>query len=130
MTAGDLQFIDSTHVAKAGSDVLRLYLEVLPRRAPAVIVHVHDIFWPFSYPETWHMEGRDWTEAYLLRALLTDSIGWEVVWFGSYVWKKRLDLAAQWWRPPSLRDQARSTCDELLATGDEDLLCVKEGRRR
>ena len=71
LDAGDILFIDSTHVLKSGSDVAWLYLHVLPTLAPGVIVHVHDIHWPFEYPERWIREGRDWTEVYLLRAFLT-----------------------------------------------------------
>jgi predicted O-methyltransferase YrrM len=67
---GDVLFIDSSHVAKAGSDVLFELFEVLPRLAPGVHVHVHDVFPGFEYPRQWFAEGRYWTEAYLLRAFL------------------------------------------------------------
>lgn len=67
---GDVLFIDSSHVAKAGSDVLYELFEVLPRLAPGVLVHVHDVFPGFEYPRDWLAEGRYWTEAYLLRAFL------------------------------------------------------------
>jgi predicted O-methyltransferase YrrM len=90
---GDLLFIDSTHVAKSGSDVLYLYLEVLPRLSPGVLVHVHDIFWPFSYRAEWLAEGRDWTESYLLRALLTDSSRWQVELFSDWLWLKHPEVA-------------------------------------
>ncbi len=86
LVAGDVLFIDNSHVAKAGSDVLWLFLHVLPRLAPGVRVHVHDVFWPFSYPEGWHREGRSWNEAYLLRALLTDSPGWRIELFEHWLW--------------------------------------------
>jgi predicted O-methyltransferase YrrM len=89
----DLLFIDSTHVAKSGSDVVYLYLEVLPRLPPGVLVHVHDIFWPFSYRAEWLEEGRDWTEAYLLRALLTDSSRWQVELFSDWLWLKHPEVA-------------------------------------
>lgn len=80
---GDVLFIDSSHVCKAGSDVNHLYLEVLPRLAPGVRVHVHDIFLPFDYPRQWLLEqGRSWNEQYLLQALLMDNPKFEVV-FGS-----------------------------------------------
>ena len=92
LSAGDLLFIDSTHVAKPGSDVLRLYLDVLPRLPAGVIVHVHDIFWPFSYRQEWLDEGRDWTEAYLLRALLTDSPSWEIMLFNDWLWTQHRDV--------------------------------------
>ena len=44
LQAGDVLVIDSTHVVKAGSDVNHLFFRVLPRLAPGVWVHVHDIF--------------------------------------------------------------------------------------
>ena len=69
--AGDVLFIDSSHVAKTGSDVNHLLFEVLPRLAPGVHIHFHDIFLPFEYPRNWVIdEHRSWNEQYLLRALL------------------------------------------------------------
>jgi len=82
----DILFIDSSHVAKVGSDVNWLYFNVLPTLAPGVIVQIHDVFWPFEYPESWLRERRDWTEAYLLRALLTDSPSWRVMLFSHLMW--------------------------------------------
>lgn len=54
----DVLFIDSTHVSKIGSDVNYLYLEILPRLAPGVLVHIHDVFTNFEYPAGWVYEGR------------------------------------------------------------------------
>jgi len=79
----DILFIDSSHVSKAGSDVNFLLLEVVPRLAPGVFVHVHDVFWPFEYHESWFQEGRWWNEAYILRALLIDNRRLRVAWWGS-----------------------------------------------
>lgn len=42
LDAGDLLFIDSSHVAKAGSDLCYIVFEILPRLRPGVIVHFHD----------------------------------------------------------------------------------------
>jgi hypothetical protein len=50
LSAGDLLFVDSTHTVKVGSEVNRLVLEVLPRLAPDVMVHFHDIYFPYEYP--------------------------------------------------------------------------------
>jgi predicted O-methyltransferase YrrM len=80
--AGDVLFIDSSHVAKTGSDVNHLFFEVLPRLRPGVVVHVHDVFLPDDYPEAWVREGRSWNEQYLDRALLTFSSAYRVL-FGS-----------------------------------------------
>jgi hypothetical protein len=97
---GDFLFIDSTHVVKAGSDVTWLFLKVLPTLAPGVIVHVHDIFWPFEYPEAWLREHRDWTEDYLLHAFLMGNRDWEVLWFSSWLWRFHPELI-----PARLADQ-------------------------
>jgi predicted O-methyltransferase YrrM len=71
LTAGDLLFIDSTHVASFGSDVLYEYLTILPALAEGVVVHIHDVFLPHDYPERWLREHRFfWNEQYVLEALL------------------------------------------------------------
>lgn len=81
---GDILFIDSSHVLKAGSDVQYLYLEVIPRLARGVWVHVHDIFLPWDYPSEWVVEDyRFWTEQYLLQAFLAFNRAWQVEWCGS-----------------------------------------------
>ncbi|WP_422771248.1 class I SAM-dependent methyltransferase [Plantactinospora sp. WMMC1484] len=90
--SGDILLIDSTHVAKAGSDVVWLLLHVLPTLNPGVIVHIHDIHWPFEYPERWLREGRDWTEVYLLRAFLTDNAAWQVLFFTSWLWSQHPEV--------------------------------------
>lgn len=82
--AGDVLFIDSSHVLKTGSDVHRLYLEVIPRLNPGVWVHVHDIFLPWDYPRDWVLQDhRFWTEQYLLQAFLAFNRAWQIEWCGS-----------------------------------------------
>lgn len=54
----DVLFVDSSHVVKAGSDLQRIIFTVLPALKPGVLVHFHDIFWPFAYPGEWFREGR------------------------------------------------------------------------
>ncbi len=83
LDAGDVLFIDSSHVAKTGSDVNYLYFEILPRLKPGVRIHVHDIFLPNEYPKDWVItENRSWNEQYVLRALLMYSTAFRVL-FGS-----------------------------------------------
>ncbi len=67
---GDVLFIDSSHVSKLGSDVNRLFFDVLPALRPGVHVHIHDVTGNFEYPPEWFAEGRAWNELYLLRAFL------------------------------------------------------------
>jgi Methyltransferase domain len=84
--SGDILFIDSSHTVKIGGDVNYLFLEVLPRLKPGVIVHVHDIFFPFDYPRDWVMdEFLFWTEQYLLQAFLSFNSQFEVLMGNSYI---------------------------------------------
>lgn len=85
LAENDILFIDSSHVAKIGSDVLYLMFEVLPKLATGVIVHVHDIPWPFEYPRAWYRDGRCWNEAYLLRAFLQFNEAFELLLFNGYL---------------------------------------------
>ncbi|WP_158579870.1 class I SAM-dependent methyltransferase [Geodermatophilus marinus] len=97
LRAGDLLFIDSSHVSRIGSDVNHLFLEVLPRLPAGVLVHVHDIPWPFEYWKHWVAQGRYWNEAYLLRALLTDNPRFRVLWFSAYLMSEHREvLEARW----------------------------------
>jgi hypothetical protein len=77
--AGDVLFIDTSHVAKTGGDVVFLYQEVLPRLAPGVVVHIHDIFLPSDYPAEWVFSGRAWNEQYMVRAFLTFNSAFEIL---------------------------------------------------
>jgi hypothetical protein len=70
LSAGDILFVDSTHVSKIDSDVNRIFFEVLPALAPGVVIHFHDVFYPFEYPKEWIYEGRAWSELYMLRTFL------------------------------------------------------------
>src|ERR1044071_9524271 len=86
LESGDILFIDSSHTVKIGGDVNYLFLEILPRLKPGVIVHVHDIFLPFEYRRDWVMdEFRFWSEQYLLQAFLTFNSEFEVLLANRYL---------------------------------------------
>jgi Methyltransferase domain len=85
LEAGDFLFIDSTHVAKASSDVNYMIFEILPRLAVGVYIHMHDVFYPFEYPDEWIREGRSWNEAYVLRAFLQYNQDFEIVMFNTFM---------------------------------------------
>ncbi|MBE2213173.1 MAG: class I SAM-dependent methyltransferase [Opitutaceae bacterium] len=85
LEAGDVLFIDSSHVAKIGSDVNRLYFDVLPRLKPGVFIHIHDVAANLEYPREWLEEGRAWNESYLLRAFLMYNGAFEVVLFSPWI---------------------------------------------
>lgn len=87
LNAGDVLFIDSTHVSKTGSDVNYLLFEVLPRLKSGVIIHFHDIFYPFEYPKEWVFAGRNWNEDYLVKAFLMYNDEFEITLFSDYIHK-------------------------------------------
>ena len=71
LESGDILFIDSKHVLKTGSDVHYELFSVLPCLRPGVLIHFHDIQYPFEYPRKWVFENNNsWNEIYALRAFL------------------------------------------------------------
>jgi hypothetical protein len=81
----DILFIDSTHVYKPGSDVQYLLNEVLPVLNEGVLIHIHDMFFPFEYPQGWVREGRNWNELYLVRLMLQFSSRYVVEFWNHYL---------------------------------------------
>ncbi len=71
LEAGDLLFIDSAHTLIPGGDVSYIILEILPRLKPGVIVHIHDIYFPYDYQPNLLKTYFHWMETSLLRAFLT-----------------------------------------------------------
>jgi len=92
LNEGDILFIDSSHVVKIGSDVAYLFFNIFPRLKSGVIIHIHDIFWPFEYPREWYLKGRAWNEAYFLRAFLQFNDTFEIVYFNSFMAKTHFDI--------------------------------------
>lgn len=91
---GDILFIDSSHQVRLGNDVARQFCDIIPRLKPGVVVHVHDVFLPFEYPEHLIRYMRTWGEQYVLHALLQGRKN-DLIWPGYYV---------QQMRPEALKD--------------------------
>lgn len=70
---GDLLFIDSTHAVRPGGDVIYLYCEVFPRLRPGVVIHIHDIYFPFTYQNDLLSSLFQWSETALLQTLLVNN---------------------------------------------------------
>jgi hypothetical protein len=70
---GDVLFVDSTHAVHAGSDVNHLVLEVLPRLRSGVVVHIHDLNFPYDYQADLFSSLWQWSEGTLVRAWMTDN---------------------------------------------------------
>jgi hypothetical protein len=95
LEANDILFIDSSHVAKTGSDVNEYMFRVLPVLQRGVRIHIHDIFYPFEYEAAWIVdENRSWNEAYLLRAFLQYNSAFRVIYFNDFMFRKFEPLVA------------------------------------
>lgn len=57
LRAGDVLFVDSSHVLAPGSDVDILLNRIVPALPAGVLVHVHDVFLPDPYPPEWAWRG-------------------------------------------------------------------------
>lgn len=92
LEANDVLFFDSSHVAKMGSDVNTALFTILPQLCPGVVVHFHDVLYPFEYPPCWvTSENRSWNEAYILRAFLQFNYAFRVIFFNDFFYNKYRD---------------------------------------
>jgi hypothetical protein len=64
----DILFIDNSHRILPNSDSMVFFLEVLPNLPKGVIVHIHDIYLPYDYPQ--FMCDRFYSEQYGLAMYL------------------------------------------------------------
>ena len=90
---GDMLFIDSTHVSKFGSDVNYYMFTILPKLKPGVIIHIHDIQFPFDYFKSYILKNHYfWNEQYLVQAFLMYNNSFEIIWCASYMTYKYPEL--------------------------------------
>jgi len=73
----DLLFIDSSHICRTRGDLPYLFCKVIPALPDGVLVHVHDIFLPYDYPNLYDQWCH--TEQYLLACMLSHSRRYRVV---------------------------------------------------
>ena len=73
LQTGDLLFVDSSHAVRTGSDVIRIYLDIIPKLPAGVYVHIHDINLPYAYARDALGGYFASQETALLLALLTGS---------------------------------------------------------
>ena len=97
---GSILFIDSTHVLKTGSDVHFELFHILPVLQPGVLIHFHDIQFPFEYPDQWIFdENRSWNEIYALRAFLMYNNRFKIKFWGSCFAHLRAELVRDVFAP-------------------------------
>lgn len=110
----DLLFIDSSHTVKPGSDVNYLVLEVLPRLRPGVIVHIHDIQFPFDYRRQVLKTYFHWNEPSLVRAWMIHNAHVRTLFCMSHLAIDRQDVLRELF--PEYRPQAIGA-DGLIPEG-------------
>lgn len=89
LEVNDILFIDSSHVSKPGSDVNFIIFDILPILKPGVVIHFHDIFFPFELPDSWVLENKwFWNENYILRAFLMNNPDYEIMLFNNLLYRK------------------------------------------
>lgn len=64
----DIFFVDSSHRTFMNSDVTTVFLDIIPRLKPGVLIQIHDITLPYDYPCDWIQ--RWYSEQYLMASLL------------------------------------------------------------
>jgi predicted O-methyltransferase YrrM len=96
LEANDLLFIDSSHVAKPGSDLVELFCRIIPSLKPGCLLHFHDIFYPQTYPREWFLQGISWNETFLLRAFLLFNDSFKVLYFNPYAQQVFRDILEAW----------------------------------
>jgi len=69
----DILFVDNSHRILPNSDAMVFFLEVLPQLKKGVIVHLHDIYLPYDYPQ--EMCNRFYNEQYGLAMYLLANPG-------------------------------------------------------
>ena len=128
LEAGDWLVIDSSHVAMPGTDVDFLFGQILPALPPGVLLHVHDIFLPDTYPEDWAWRG--YNEQ--LGAALLIAGGWRPVFASRYMATRHPEriersVVATLPIPPGARDTSLWLCREER---DTDARALDNSRNR
>ena len=85
---------------KTGSDVHYELFHILPVLQPGVLIHFHDIQFPFEYPDQWIFdENRSWNEIYALRAFLMYNNRFKIKFWGSCFAHLRAELVRDVFAP-------------------------------
>jgi hypothetical protein len=108
LEAGDILFIDNSHRILPNSDAMVFFMETLPRLKKGVIVHIHDIYLPFDYPQ--FMCDRFYTEQYgLAMYILANPEKYHTIFPNYFVSedKEMANLLAPMWDHKNLKDVER-----------------------
>ncbi|MCD4710278.1 MAG: class I SAM-dependent methyltransferase [Bacteroidales bacterium] len=108
LNANDILFVDNSHRILPNSDSLVFFLEILPKLKRGVIVHIHDIYLPYDYPQ--FMCNRFYSEQYgLAFYLLANPDKYETLLPNYFISKDKelSELIAPIWDHENLKDVER-----------------------
>lgn len=101
---GDVLFVDNSHRILPNSDAMVFFMEVLPRLKPGVIVHIHDVYLPYDYPQ--FMCDRFYSEQYgLAMYLLANPRRYQTLWPGYFIYEDEAlsGILSPLWQHPNLK---------------------------
>ncbi len=111
LNENDMLFVDNSHRILPNSDSMVFYLEILPKLKKGVIVHIHDIYLPYDYPQ--FMCDRFYSEQYgLAMYLLANPQKYETILPNYFIFedKELSDLISPIWEHENLKDVERHGC--------------------
>ena len=115
LNENDILFVDNSHRILPNSDSMVFYLEILPRLKKGVIVHIHDIYLPYDYPQ--FMCDRFYSEQYgLAMYLLANPKKYQTILPNYFIYedKELSDLIAPIWEHDNLKGVEKHGCSYWL----------------
>jgi len=103
LNENDILFIDNSHRVFPNSDATICFLELLPYLKKGVIVHIHDIYLPYDYPQ--FMCDRFYNEQYMLAAfILSNPIKYKTILPNYFISEDKAlsNLISPIWNHPNL----------------------------
>jgi hypothetical protein len=95
LQSGDVLFIDTSHEVRPANDCAYIYGVLIPQVPAGVIVHIHDIFLPYEYPEMMATgDAKTWGEQTVVSAMLQGNPPWDVLWPGHWLQRTLPNFAA------------------------------------
>lgn len=115
----DILFIDNSHRILPNSDAMVFFMEILPRLKKGVVVHIHDIYLPYDYPQ--FMCDRFYTEQYgLAFYILANPTKYHTIFPNYYVSedKELSEMIAPMWQHENLTGVERHGGSFWLRIGE------------
>lgn len=121
LESGDILFVDNSHRIFMNSDATVVFMDILPRLKPGILVEFHDIALPFDYPPYW--AERYYSEQYVLAAyLLAEGDKFEVVLPNAFISMESelRDILNPLWRSPEMNGDKQVDLESIAQSQKKD----------